>query len=1084
MKPTASIIILTYNNLDYTRQCLESIYQYTDEPDFEVILVDNASQDGTPEYLNSFTQLHTNVQVILNQINTGFAHGNNQGAKIALGNYLVFLNNDVIVTKGWLTGLIGHLQNTAVGMVGPVTNCSGNESRIRTDYQDLEQMQMFAQQYTQANQGRVFEINMLAFFCVAMRREVFLENEGLDERYGIGTFEDDDFARSLKRKGYKILCAEDVFIHHWGNASFSKLSFADYWNIYHENRRLYEEKWGVNWQPQRYRDELMDQLLAQLADNQASLAEYIIEKDAIVVEKDQQIQSQQAQLNEIFQSNAWKLVRIIRRVKKEWHKIRAYPRTILAYAKPIKRIVSLLVRKVIRKLPPVVSPLVVDMESRAVITSTAYVDTRVVLATHRFFDFDGNQVYYGGAERFTMELSKVVRELGYQLEVWQCGNTFWERYYLGLKVIGLNAGGNISVFDDLLKSNRIAAKLIIFSPFSVAHAPVNVPSIGISHGIYWDHESFQETETKLDRTISSLITSLEAVDRIVSVDTTTINWLRTIARRISDKCTYIPNFVDLNQFKPGERTKGNKLVILYPRRLYASRGFHLLAEIMGELLALFPQIEFHLVGQADPPEDKLARQFLERYPGRVKYYQLPADQMHQAYQQADITIIPTLNSEGTSLSCLEALASGNAVIATNVGGLPDLILNGFNGLLIEPNAMLLKQALIQLIEDPSLRQRLAGNGRKVAETFNLKRWQESWRKILINFLPQRSPVPETVSKRALIFNYAYGVLWDGVKQRPHHLAFEFARKDIETYWLNPEGHRPDPVPNLHIMDFRNHVYVRQPIFFIYFPFSYEEIEKYNHPLLVYDVLDDISIHDDPKDENAGEKARFYHKKLIEQADFVIASSRLLYDKIKSLRPDVLFVPNGVDLEHFNPNRIRLASELKRFTHPIVGYHGAIASWFDGQLVADAAKLRPGYDFVLVGPVSDDDVDTILRSQPNIHILGMIPYEKLPPYVAGFDVCILPFVVTPLTNAVRPLKVLEYLAMRKPVVATPIEEIRDWPGVVLASDPQQFAEAIDCAIAHEPIQENSQAVKELLEESTWEKAAKPLIDAILTTSLGD
>jgi GT2 family glycosyltransferase len=100
----ASIVVLTYNNLDLTRQCLDSIYAKTDEPDFELILVDNASEDGTPGYLEEFAKAHSNVQVILNDSNAGFSRANNQGAAIATGEHLVFLNNDVVVTKGWLAG--------------------------------------------------------------------------------------------------------------------------------------------------------------------------------------------------------------------------------------------------------------------------------------------------------------------------------------------------------------------------------------------------------------------------------------------------------------------------------------------------------------------------------------------------------------------------------------------------------------------------------------------------------------------------------------------------------------------------------------------------------------------------------------------------------------------------------------------------------------------------------------------------------------------------------------------------------------------------------------------------------------------
>jgi len=120
--PKVSIIILTYNNLDYTRQCLESIFQKTEDVRYEIILVDNNSADGTRVYLKNLASEHTNLQVILNTNNEGFARGNNQGAAAAEGEYLVFLNNDVVVTRGWLRGLLRHVDDPNVGLVGPVTD--------------------------------------------------------------------------------------------------------------------------------------------------------------------------------------------------------------------------------------------------------------------------------------------------------------------------------------------------------------------------------------------------------------------------------------------------------------------------------------------------------------------------------------------------------------------------------------------------------------------------------------------------------------------------------------------------------------------------------------------------------------------------------------------------------------------------------------------------------------------------------------------------------------------------------------------------------------------------------------------------
>ena len=104
-----SLILLTYNNLHYTRQCLDSILVHTPLNQIEIIVVDNASQDDTPHYLQKLAGVYPQIHPILNATNLGFSAGINLGAANARGEYLVFLNNDVIVTEGWLSGLLAHL---------------------------------------------------------------------------------------------------------------------------------------------------------------------------------------------------------------------------------------------------------------------------------------------------------------------------------------------------------------------------------------------------------------------------------------------------------------------------------------------------------------------------------------------------------------------------------------------------------------------------------------------------------------------------------------------------------------------------------------------------------------------------------------------------------------------------------------------------------------------------------------------------------------------------------------------------------------------------------------------------------------
>lgn len=253
LEPKVSVIVVTYNNLALTQECLRSIERCSEGASLEVIVVDNASSDGTPDYLSEWVARRDDRRIILNRDNRGFAAANNQGLVAASGDYLVLLNNDTSVTPGWIATLLRHLSlDKALGMIGPVTNNIGNEARIDIHYDDLEDMVHVAGQYTARHAGQLTTMRTAAFFCVLMRREVYEKVGPLDEAFGIGFFEDDDYCRRVTQAGWTIACADDVFIHHELSASFNKLKHETRQALFEKNKVIYEGKWGA-WQPHSYR---------------------------------------------------------------------------------------------------------------------------------------------------------------------------------------------------------------------------------------------------------------------------------------------------------------------------------------------------------------------------------------------------------------------------------------------------------------------------------------------------------------------------------------------------------------------------------------------------------------------------------------------------------------------------------------------------------------------------------------------------------------------------------------------------------------------------------------------------------------
>lgn len=250
--PKISVVVVTYNNLDFTRACLTSLDEFTNYSHLEIIVVDNASTDGSEQFLSEWVNAAPGRQLILNGDNRGFAAANNQGLAIASGAYLVLLNNDTYVTPGWCRTLLKHLQrDPSIGLIGPVTNNIGNEAKINISYANMGDMLESSARFTRSHIGRTFPLRTAAFFCVMMSREVYERVGPLDESFGRGFFEDDDYCRRIEQLGLRVVCAEDVFVHHHLSASFSKLRSQERQALFEQNQAIYEAKWG-KWVPHAY----------------------------------------------------------------------------------------------------------------------------------------------------------------------------------------------------------------------------------------------------------------------------------------------------------------------------------------------------------------------------------------------------------------------------------------------------------------------------------------------------------------------------------------------------------------------------------------------------------------------------------------------------------------------------------------------------------------------------------------------------------------------------------------------------------------------------------------------------------------
>jgi GT2 family glycosyltransferase/Tfp pilus assembly protein PilF len=238
MVPNVSIVIPVHNNLGLTQDCWTSIRKNTPTP-YELVIVDNGSTEDV-----AYDAGQNNIRVIRNESNRGFAYACNQGIQATHGDYVVILNNDTIVTPGWLERLIWHIkQDESVGIVGPSTSFASTVQQVRTDYKSERGLYDFSERIYGENMHQAAELEKIVGVCMLMRRKMLDEIGLFDTRFRLGNYEDDDICLRARIAGYKVLWAKDTYIHHKGSKTFELID-VDYPRLMEENRGRFAAKWA------------------------------------------------------------------------------------------------------------------------------------------------------------------------------------------------------------------------------------------------------------------------------------------------------------------------------------------------------------------------------------------------------------------------------------------------------------------------------------------------------------------------------------------------------------------------------------------------------------------------------------------------------------------------------------------------------------------------------------------------------------------------------------------------------------------------------------------------------------------------
>ena len=372
------------------------------------------------------------------------------------------------------------------------------------------------------------------------------------------------------------------------------------------------------------------------------------------------------------------------------------------------------------------------------------------------------------------------------------------------------------------------------------------------------------------------------------------------------------------------------------------------------------------------------------------------------------------------------------------------------------------------------------------------------------YLKQLRAIP--IGNRAFLWTVCFG--WNvPLFQRPQHIARFLAEKGNTVFYFN------DPLydtgvrtikklaPNLYLVNRDNILFVQAlkefltglsvPKYFhlystnweVPLPLLKEYEEKGFHVL--YEYIDDLA----PELASANELP----KEITEKFEYVTADDHipmtvtadLLRQQIIGLRGDrnLAFSTNGVDAEHFRNIKEDFTfneafTKVLQRGRKLVGYYGAMAKWMDYDLLKTVAAKLPDIDFVLIGKKYDESFDASgVDSVPNIHFIGPVPYGELPQYAAKLDICSIPFVVNSITNATSPLKLFEYMALRKPVLTTAMQESAKYGAVNIAHSAEEFAEKILQLLEYTP--ESQPEYFALLDATVEANGWEAKTDSILT-----
>ncbi|MCA1857612.1 glycosyltransferase [Massilia oculi] len=269
----------------------------------------------------------------------------------------------------------------------------------------------------------------------------------------------------------------------------------------------------------------------------------------------------------------------------------------------------------------------------------------------------------------------------------------------------------------------------------------------------------------------------------------------------------------------------------------------------------------------------------------------------------------------------------------------------------------------------------------------------------------------------------------------------------------------------------------QPVVWFYTPMALPLLQGLYPSKIVYDCMDELAMF-----KNAPKQLLQRESALLNMADVVFTGGPSLYQSKRDRHANAHCFSSSVDARHFRQAQDRAISHSDQaaIPHPRLGFYGVIDERLDVELVSKMADAHPEWQIVMVGPVVKIDPAT-LPKQPNVHYMGQRSYDQLPQFLAGWDVCLLPFAMNDSTKFISPTKVLEYMAAELPVVSTPITDVKVPYGdvVAVAETPEQFIAACERQLALDADERQAMAkrMREVVAGTSWDLTAARMHELI-------